>query len=120
MVSTILSCSDAVTTTAACAGKGANYPFISQLPAGFHKTVFNGASCSGSYCIAVGLERSNLLPLLAQSSDGGVTWTYPSSIISQLPAGSRGGAFAGGSLGVASLLPNALKFIYDSRGIHRK
>ncbi len=44
---------------------------------------FQGTSCNGSTCIASGsyLDSSNVRrPLLAQSQDSGVTWTYPSSI----------------------------------------
>lgn len=52
---------------------------------------FNGATCSGPVCIAGG-SYSNLTtghandPLIAVSTDNGMTWTYPPSVITNLPA----------------------------------
>ena len=47
-------------------------------------SIFYGVSCSGSTCVAVGdyynFTAGNPFPLLAQSSDSGLTWAYPSSI----------------------------------------
>ncbi|WP_207385576.1 Ig-like domain-containing protein, partial [Legionella gratiana] len=45
--------------------------------------VLFGVSCDGSICVAVGryTDTNNIKrPLLAQSTDAGVTWTYPTSV----------------------------------------
>lgn len=44
---------------------------------------FNSVSCTSSICIAVGsyVDNTNVeAPLLAQSTDSGITWFYPTSI----------------------------------------
>lgn len=59
---------------------------INNLPSDFeNKAVFYGASCNRNICIAVGEYQSKdnngpSLPLLASSLDGGVTWSYPTSV----------------------------------------
>jgi len=68
------------------------YPssIYTNLPRNFGgNAFFSGASCSGSLCIASGYYNVSIdstRPLLAVSRDGGLTWTYPASIYSKLPA----------------------------------
>jgi len=52
---------------------------------------FNASSCSNNFCIAAGNystdSGAHTFPLIAQSVDGGITWSYPVSNISPiLPA----------------------------------
>lgn len=72
---------------------------LNGLPADFQNNgKFEGAHCNRNICIAVGEYRSTLpgksfLPLLAVSVDGGVTFIYPTTIISNLPVNMARGSF---------------------------
>ena len=75
--------------------KGNNWIFpgtiLNNLPADFANFgTFSGATCNRNICLAVGQyqssSRSNqLIPLIANSVDGGKTWTYPITLSSKLP-----------------------------------
>lgn len=73
----------------------------------FESGLFDSSSCTGSgnktLCIAAGeyFNPSTVLPLLAQTQDGGNTWSYPSAIYTDLPA-RIGHGFAGGFFNAAS------------------
>jgi len=82
------------------AGSTWNYPstIISNLPADFlDQGFFNGVTCEAINCYAVGQYQSStsdFFPLLSQSSDAGMTWTYATTIRSNLPANfSKAGIF---------------------------
>ncbi|MFC3909187.1 hypothetical protein ACFORL_08900 [Legionella dresdenensis] len=71
-----------------------------SLPVPFVYGGFNGgASCSGNTCIATGYydDGTVILPLLALSQDGGVTWTYPTDIRTALPSPFNYGFFGKGA-----------------------
>ncbi|WP_133136016.1 sialidase family protein [Legionella rowbothamii] len=83
---------------------------------------FNTASCQGVYCMAAGSYRSTSgtsYPLVAVSSDGGVTWDYRVDGISPaLPADYlNGGTFnnLGSAAGSAAWMPNSLKLLLNNR-----
>jgi hypothetical protein len=69
---------------------GATWSLVAQvLPSDFQSGQYFGASCSGNTCIAVGRYRTTgaaNFPLIEQSTDGGVTWSAPSTVVSNLPA----------------------------------
>lgn len=73
----------------------------------FDSGLFVSSSCRGSgnktFCLAAGeyFNSSTVLPLLAQTKDGGNTWSYPSAIYTDLPA-RIGHGFAGGFFNAAS------------------
>ena len=79
-----------------------SYPSViyNNLPADFNdKGVLSyGANCKGSICTAIGQYNDGNVnrPLLAISSDGGVSWSYPSEIHSNstLPANFIEGVFS--------------------------
>lgn len=57
---------------------------------------FSSASCSGLHCVAAGQYDTvdSTFPLLANSTDGGVTWTYSiDSTSPTLPTGATAGQF---------------------------
>ena len=100
-----------------------SYPpsIASQFPGVKNFAYFNSASCSGNYCIAAGYNNNgiNAIPLLAQSSDGGATWSYPPSIASQFPGVVNNAGFSGTSVSMTSLLPDSLRFISDPQKTHK-
>lgn len=72
---------------------GATWHYITTLPTHFvagRSSYFASVQCNSSLCVAAGSFNSsgsrNISPLLAVTIDGGNTWTYPSTIISNLPA----------------------------------
>jgi len=76
-----------------------------SLPADFEEGSFSGVSCNGLHCIASGSYSSetSLYPLLANSKDGGLTWTYAIHSSSPgLPTDFKNGGFS--STAIASLL----------------
>lgn len=82
---------------------------------------FNTASCQGTYCMAAGGYQSTSgtsYPLLAVSSDGGVTWTYKVDGVSPaLPADySDNGVFNehASAAGSSAFLPNSLKLLLNN------
>lgn len=81
--------------------------------------VFNSASCDDLLnCIAVGQysNGSTFFPLLANSTDGGRTWSYRiNSIMPTLPLDYfNAGVFNAGSIGMpALLLPESLAFLEE-------
>ena len=79
---------------------------------------FNTSSCQGTYCMAAGSYQSTSgisYPLVAMSSDGGITWAYKvNSVAPLLPADYvDGGAFyaKAGAAGNSAFLPNSLRFL---------
>jgi len=75
------------------AGLTWNYPstIISNLPSNFvGEGYFTASTCNATNCYAVGQYQSiighNYYPLLSVSQDGGSTWTYPTTIQSNLPS----------------------------------
>lgn len=69
---------------------------LSALPKDFKQGRFTTQPlCSGQNCLVAGfyLATNLKLPLLANSSDAGSTWTYPESIIVNLPTDFLGPAF---------------------------
>ncbi|USQ13736.1 exo-alpha-sialidase [Legionella lytica] len=81
---------------------------------------FNTASCKGTYCMAAGSYVSSSgtsYPLLAVSSDGGITWAYKVDGVSPaLPADYvDGGLFyeKGSAAGSSAFLPNSLKLLLN-------
>ena len=90
-----------------------SYPtsITSQFPDIAQTASFIGASCSGSYCVAAGQNHTGTqtFPVLAQSSDGGLTWSYPTSITNQFPGTVNNAGFYSVSVSMASLLPDSLR-----------
>ncbi|MFJ1268660.1 sialidase family protein [Legionella lytica] len=83
---------------------------------------FNTASCKGTYCMAAGTYTSTSgtsYPLVAVSSDGGVTWVYKvDAVFPALPADySYGGVFHehASAAGSAAFLPGTLKLLLNNR-----
>jgi len=86
-----------------------------RLPRGTISGAFNSASCSGYNCIAAGgySNDSGFFPLLANSTDGGLTWTYSiDSSTPILPSGDVFGQFFGTSI-TSLLWPPSLKFLQN-------
>jgi len=59
-----------------------SYTFAAPTPAVYAVNGFNSVSCNGNICVAGGSYKRNVSPpdikaLLAQSTDGGASWTYP-------------------------------------------
>lgn len=83
---------------------------------------FNTASCKGSYCMAAGAYTSTSgtsYPLIAVSSDGGVTWAYKvDAVFPALPADySDGGVFneRASTAGSSAFLPSTLSLLLNNR-----
>lgn len=80
---------------------------------------YSSASCNGNTCIAGGHyfdATQQQRPLIAQSTDNGVTWTFPTSITQPLlkPAhGIHDGAFSAASAN-ASFLSPALRVLQQN------
>jgi hypothetical protein len=74
-----------------------------NLPADLSNGQFSSVSCNRGDCTAKGQYQSEkagipYYPLIATSHDSGKTWTYPSSVISNLPADyNNDGIFSGGN-----------------------
>jgi hypothetical protein len=73
---------------------------------------FNSTSCNAGTCIAAGSYSTITYgyPLLAQSTNSGMTWTY-SIDSSNVPSDFVSGEFRSTVASTASLLPNALKLL---------
>lgn len=89
-----------------------SYPesiYTSALPKVAKYSGFNNVACHENLCVADGSydidNTGNHYPLLSQSTDGGVTWSYPESIYSTaLPKSFVQGVLIGGvSVGAHSL-----------------
>lgn len=93
-------------------GKSWSYPAAvfknldSKIDPNFGSGSFVSSSCTGAgktaICIAVGnFYNGTTLPMLVQSLDGGRTWTYPTSIFTNLPR-KIGDDFQGGNFNSVS------------------
>jgi hypothetical protein len=88
-------------------GRNWTYPINSNsntLPPGFTVGSFNGVSCSGqganTACIAVGQYTAGIVryPMVALTTDGGNSWSYPISSTKILPLGyTNNGSLEGAS-----------------------
>lgn len=65
---------------------------LTTLPSDFHSGTFSTLPwCSGNNCIVAGNYLSSTtqpetqFPLIAHSNDGGSTWNYPATVVSNLP-----------------------------------
>ena len=88
------------------------------LPSDYSNSgTFSGASCSGLNCVAAGgySNGTTYYPLLANSTNGGATWTYSiTSSATTLPSDYINyGRFNGASVSMFSLLPDSLRFVDD-------
>ncbi|MCW8408822.1 glycoside hydrolase [Legionella sp. PATHC035] len=86
-----------------------------NLPSGFtDKGTFLGVTCSGSRCIASGLYFDNSIqyPLVANSQNGGATWTYTIEASKPLPLDFSTGGFINSGV-VSSLLPESVALTYQ-------
>ncbi|MGM9452931.1 fibronectin type III domain-containing protein [Legionella bozemanae] len=74
----------------------------------FNNGFFNGASCTGNTCIAVGAyhDGSTGRPLLALSKNAGTTWTFPASITAPVFTPNNAHPFNTGSFNGASCAGN--------------
>lgn len=97
-----------------------NYPAtISQYPADFVSGFFNSVNCNGLSCLTAGGYFAGInpgftpfLPLLAESSDGGVTWIYAvNSFTPQLPSDLVQGQFLSTSVSTSTFLSKSLRFL---------
>ncbi|RUR17669.1 exo-alpha-sialidase [Legionella sp. km535] len=69
----------------------------SSLPQPFYEGELVASACSDALCIAIGTysDKVTKRPLLALSSDLGITWSYPQDINSKLPDSFKFGWFTG-------------------------
>lgn len=92
-----------------------------NLPTDFVEGGFGAASCNGNTCIASGsyvYNEDDFLqrPLIAISQDGGVTWSYPPTVIQALPDDFVTGTMESGAVvssPVAKLLPSSLQYLVN-------